>query len=171
MKNRVKSMVFGLVLLFSGVMATGTVAAAGAAPSACQSGDNACQQVQQCKKADFFGLIPWYNYIGNELDNSSGQCEVKCFNILDQGSKPNDCGQTKSDIPLVLMAIIDDLLRIAGLVGTGFVVFGAFQYTSSQGNPDKTAKAQSTIINALIGVAIAVVAVGFVSFLGDQLGH
>jgi hypothetical protein len=113
----------------------------------------------------FLGLDSWYSNVPSK--EFSG-CNLKCFNFF-QASQPNDCGQTNSDIPGVLLAIIDDLLRIAGLVALGFVFVGAFQFVASRGNSEKTAQAQSTIINALTGLAVAVVAVALVSFLGNTL--
>jgi hypothetical protein len=74
------------------------------------------------------------------------------------------------DIPLILLAVVDDLLHVAGLVAVAYVLYGGFQYVSSQGQSDKTARAQNTIIDALVGVAIAVVAISVVSFLGNKLG-
>lgn len=109
----------------------------------------------------FFGLHSWYYYLPKS-DLDSGTCNIRHFNILP--------GASGSDLPLILLAIVDDLLRIAGLVAIGFVIVGAIRYTTSQGNPEDTAKAQSTIINALIGLALAITAVGIVSFLGSRLG-
>jgi len=54
--------------------------------------------------------------------------------------------------------------------GGFLLIYGAIQYITSQGEPEKTAKAQSTIIDALIGLVIALISVGVVSFLGKQLG-
>lgn len=105
----------------------------------------------------FFGLKPWYQYL-----NLDSQCEIVNFNIFPAGGKG-------SDIPLVLLAVVDDLLRIAGIVAVGFVIYGAFQYVASQGNPDAVARAQNTVINALIGMAIAIIAVATVSFIGGRL--
>jgi hypothetical protein len=50
------------------------------------------------------------------------------------------------------------------------VLIGAFQYVGSRGNAERTASAQSTIISALTGLAVALVAVAFVAFLGNRLG-
>jgi len=108
----------------------------------------------------FFGLIPWYYYLPNtDLDQST--CSIRSFHFF--GSPP--------DLPLVLLAVVDDLLRIAGIVAVAFVIVGAIRYITSQGNPDDAAKAQSTIINALIGVALATVAIGIVNYLGGHLGQ
>ena len=110
-----------------------------------------------CTEPNFFGLIPWYHYL-----NVDAKCNVVDFSVLGDGST--------SDLPLILLAIVDDLLRIAGIVAVGFVIYGAIQYVVSQGEPDKTTKARMTIMNSLIGLAIALVAVGAVSYIGGKLG-
>jgi hypothetical protein len=112
----------------------------------------------ECPPKTFFGLDPWYKYI-NDSDHFKG-CEIQNFNIL----------PPHSDLPLVGLAIVDDLLRIAALVALGFVIAGSIQYITSEGNPDSTSRAKSTITNALAGLAIAIVAASFVSFLGNKLG-
>lgn len=110
---------------------------------------------ESCQNGEFLGLIPWYQYLTLEDD-----CSIKNFNVLG----PN------TDIPLVLLAVVDNLLRVAGLIAVIFVVYGGIMYATSQGSPDQTSKAQSTIINALIGLVVAVIAVVFVGFLGRRFG-
>jgi hypothetical protein len=131
----------------------------------------------------FFGLIPWYDYLPKgEISTNSNpgpggasiattKCDVTCFNVtsIPSSASPNMCGNRGSDIPFVLLAIIDDLLRISGLAALGFVFYAAFKYVGSQGSPEGTANAQSTLINALIGMAIAATAVFFVNFLGKKI--
>lgn len=108
-------------------------------------------------KPTFLGLVPWYQYL-----KLNGACQVNQFHLL-SGSG------SSSDLPLVLLAIVDDLLRITGLVAVIFVIYGGVTYATSQGNPDQTSRAQSTIINALVGMAVALIAVTAVSFLGSSL--
>jgi len=103
-------------------------------------------------KSGFLGMPHWYEYLQLGTD-----CQVTNFSM-------------PGDLLLIALAIIDMLLRVAGLVAVFFVIFGGIQYATSQGNPDATAKAQSTIINALVGLALAMIAVGFVAFLGNKLG-
>lgn len=64
------------------------------------------------------------------------------------------------------MAIIELLLRISGLIAVGFIIFGSIQYITSQGSPDSLKGAKSTITNAIVGLVIAMVATGFIQFLG-----
>lgn len=105
-----------------------------------------------CARGGFFGLPRWYKYL--TLDN---QCQVTNFTV-------------PGDLVLVALAVIDILLRIAGIVAVFFIVYAGIQYTTSQGNPDATAKAQSGLINALIGLALTVVAIAGVTFIGNRLG-
>jgi hypothetical protein len=129
--------------------------------------DTADACANKANPGGFFGLEPWYAFMPDEL-SAPPNCDVKCFNIFIQ-NQANECGQKGSDIPGVLLAVVDDLLRISGLVAIAFIIMGAFQYVASRGNPEKTAQAQSTIISALTGLAVALVAVALVSFIGSQL--
>jgi hypothetical protein len=112
-----------------------------------------------CKNGDFLGLKAWWYYLPSDDFNG---CKITDFNFLPSNGR--------SDLVLILLAVIDDLLIIAGIVAVAFVLIGAFKYVNSQGDPEKTAQAQSTIINALIGTAIAITATVFVNFLGQRLG-
>jgi hypothetical protein len=117
----------------------------------------------------FFGLEPWYHFMpDSELGTHGEPCAVKCFNIFVQAEK-NECGETASDIPGVILVVIDDLLRIAALVAVAYIIIGSFEYAGSRGNSERASSAQSTIISALTGLAIALVAVALISFLGNQL--
>ena len=110
-----------------------------------------------CRPSNFLGLVPWYKYL--EVGPKDGNpCAVLNFQVLGSGS----------DIPLLLLALVDNLLRIAGLIAVIFVIYGGIMYATSQGSPDQTAKAQTTIISALAGLVIAIIAVTFVSFIGKQ---
>lgn len=108
-----------------------------------------------CGKS-FFGIPPWYKYI-EAAGKLNGDCQVVKFNI-------------PADLSLVVLGILDILLRIAGLAAVGFVIYGGIQYVVSQGEPDRTKKALGTIVNACIGLAIALIAVAFVSFIGNAVG-
>lgn len=70
---------------------------------------------------------------------------------------------------LIVLAIVEALLAIAGLVAVAFVIYGGFKFITSQGIPDKIAKARSTILNALVGVVIAVLGSQIVAFIARSL--
>lgn len=113
-----------------------------------------------CRPGDstnnFFSLTPWYEYLEGETD-AFGKCipQVKLTE--------------SNDIWLILLAVIDSLLKIAALVAVGFVIYGGIQFVISQGEPDKTNAARNTIINALVGLVIAIIAAGLISFIGTRI--
>ena len=109
-------------------------------------------------KSSFLGLIPWYQYLTLKTN-----CDINGFTLFPHGAQ-------KSDVLLILAAIIDDLLRIAGLVALTFVIIGAINFMTSEGNSENAARARSTIINALAGLALSVSAALIVNFLGTTLG-
>lgn len=111
-----------------------------------------------CSDQTFLGLLPWYHYL--TLQYSNGACEVVATSqqIL----------SAHSILLLVLLALVDDLLRIVGLLAVIYVIIAGIKYTMSRGTPDEVAKSQGSIINALVGLAISLVAVKFVDFLGNQ---
>jgi uncharacterized membrane protein len=117
-------------------------------------------------KSSFFGLEPWYEFLRTYGSN----CNV-CFNIIPGSaqSSNSNCSSRTNSIVLVIMAIIDDLLRIAGFVSVIFIIVAGFQYVGSQGNPEKAAKAQQTILYAIIGLIIAISAIVLVTYIGNNL--
>ena len=109
-----------------------------------------------CSKPTFFGLVPWYQYL--QL-GPQPNCDVQGLNVLG----------AKSSFLLIGLAVLDDLLRIAALAAVGFVIYGGIQYVTSQGSPDDTRKAKDTLINALVGLVLALLATSMVTFIGTHL--
>lgn len=74
-----------------------------------------------------------------------------------------------SDVWLIVAAIIEILLRVAAIIAVIFVIYAGFSYVTSQGDPESTARAKSTLVNALVGLAIAVTAAAIVSFVAGSI--
>jgi hypothetical protein len=98
----------------------------------------------------------WYKYLGGEVRAG------KCTPVLNLTQNPQNVSK-------IVLALIEIALRIGGLVAVGFVIYGGFQFILSQGEPDKAASARRTIINALIGLIIAIMATVIVSFIAGSL--
>lgn len=110
----------------------------------------------------FFGIPTWYKYLveaGLMTTDSSGTCSLITLST----------GQWPQVVVLVAMAVLDILLRVAGLVAVIFIVYGGIRYITSDGDPSATKKAQETLVGAVIGLIIAVVAAALVSFIGKAL--
>ena len=101
---------------------------------------------------DFLGLPTWYKYLNPEFDGD--KCELNA-------KFPEDLGK-------IGLALVEILLRVGGMVAVAFVIYGGFKYLTSQGEPDNTKNARQTILNAVIGLVIAILATAIVSFIGAE---
>lgn len=101
-----------------------------------------------CDKS-FFGLPHWYKYL-----EGASSCEPRLNGI--------------NDIWLIVLAIIEILLRIAMLAAIAYVLIGGFKFVTSGASPEKTSAAKNTVIDALIGLVIAIVATAVVSFIAGR---
>jgi hypothetical protein len=115
------------------------------------------------QQPSFFSLPTWYKYLGLEYEGITQRCEVR-FSLIENGVFNG------SGLLLIALAVIDILIRIAALVAVAYVIYGGFQYMTSQASPEGTKAAQSTILNAVIGLVIAVLAAAIVSFIGFSIG-
>jgi hypothetical protein len=98
-------------------------------------------------------LPTWYEYLNSS--SVGGRC-TPAFNF-------------PADIPNIVLAIVDIILRLGTYVAVGYVIYGGFRYLLSRGEPANIKSAQETVINALIGLGIAISASGIVALIGAQL--
>ncbi len=112
-----------------------------------------------CGKPNLFGIPSWYSYLQLQKINLTNPPTCMIVNFSVPGSFIN-----------IGLAILDMVLHLAGLVAVGFVIYGGIQLITSRGEPDGMVRARQTIINALVGLVITMVAVGVVAFLGARLG-
>ena len=67
------------------------------------------------------------------------------------------------------MSVCVIILRGGVMIAVVMEIFGGCQCMLIQGNPEQTKGARSTIINALIGLAISISAVAIVNLIGKNL--
>lgn len=108
--------------------------------------------------SSFFGFPTWYEYLPENTNVPAG---TKCTPAIDL----SDPAQVAS----IVLALIEIMLRISALVAVGFIIYGGFRYILSQGNSDSATAARKTIINAVVGLVIAMVATFVVSFVARTL--
>lgn len=102
----------------------------------------------------FFFLPPWWEYL--PASKFAADCSIKAFNF-------------PGDLLPVGLAVVDMLLRVAGLVAIVSIIIAGVQYITASGMVEKTASARKRIYNALIGLAIVAIASGVVAFIGNTL--
>lgn len=117
----------------------------------------ATQEECDAEKAEnFLGLPKWYKYLEISPDNS-GKCSV-------------NIDEANAILPIVI-AVVEAMIRLGGLVAVVMVIIGSFRYITSQGNADNAAAARKTIINSLVGLAIVILSTTVVSFVGNRLNE
>jgi len=101
--------------------------------------------------SNFLAFPTWYEY----LPSSTGPTCTPSLASL-------------SDIWLIVAAVIEILLRIAAIMAVGFVIYGGIQYSTSQGSSERTNAAKSTLISAVVGLVICIVASVVVAFIAGS---
>jgi hypothetical protein len=104
-------------------------------------------------------FVPWYKYLGGEKVNG------RCSPVFPKTAKGNY--DVQKGLPLILIAVIELLLRISGLIAVGYGIYGAIRYIISQGQPDAIKGAKDTITNAIVGLIIVIISTAFVQFIGN----
>lgn len=69
----------------------------------------------------------------------------------------------------IIIRVIQILLAIAGLVAVIFLIVGGFRYIISGGNEETAETAKKTIINAIIGVVVIILAFVIVRVIANAL--
>lgn len=116
--------------------------------------------------------------MSNSLTTFAASCQDKGITIIPSWHeylpKDGDCRIDLSkftfpgDIAPIALAVVEILLRIGTFAAVAFVIYGGFQFLTSQGEPDRAAGARKTIINALVGLVITLLATVVVAFIGRQ---
>ncbi len=105
-----------------------------------------------CPGGSFIGLPPWYKYLPGST--TSMGCSPQLTSI--------------NDVWLIVAAVIEILLRIAAIAAVGIIIYAGIEYTTSQGNPERTGRALHTIIGAAVGLAICILSAVLVTFIAGS---
>ena len=87
--------------------------------------------------------------------NSSADTLAGCNVKKDEGNGLMD----------TVLVIINVILAVLGIVTVLMIILGGVNYTTSQGDPTKAAKAKNTILYGVIGLVIALLAFAVVNFV------
>jgi hypothetical protein len=150
-----KLLMRGLMVLFI------AVAVLVAIPARSTSAANDCSAA---KTNSILGFKTWYAYLPTKdvttLDNQT-RCEVDL---------PKNGNEIQlSAIWLIALAIVDDLVRVAGILAVIFIIIGGYRFILSQGEPDAAKAGRTTIINAFIGLVIIMLTTVIINFVAHVL--
>ena len=75
----------------------------------------------------------------------------------------------EGDLVAMIVYLLNQAIALIGIIAVIFWIIGGFQYITAGGDDSKTEKANKTIINALVGLAIVLLSGVVVQFLIDRL--
>lgn len=78
-------------------------------------------------------------------------------------------GNTSGDVTTVIKNVINILLFLIGMVAVIFIVIAGFRFVTSNGDTNTVSQAKNTIIYAVLGIVVAVMAYAIVNFILDNL--
>jgi len=124
---------------------------------------------QACSKS-FLGLPTWYAYLEVKELTKGDPPITYCVITKPNSNNPIEgLDDVANVIPNVVVAIVDLLLRVAGVVAFIFIVASGFRFVLAQGDPGKEKQARTALFNAVIGMVIAMLAAFIVAFIGRRL--
>lgn len=104
-----------------------------------------------CDKAVGFLTFPvWYR----GLNKSAADCDLV---------SPDAVGGIGNFIWRIVLNVVDIALQLVGYIAAGFILYGGFLFLTSAGDPGKTAKARTMILDAAIGLAISIGSVAIIN--------
>lgn len=91
--------------------------------------------------------------------NSFGSCLV--------GTSDYATGDSKDIVTNLAINLVNLLIFIGAAIAVLFIVFGGYKYITASGDDTKVKEGRSMVINALIGLAIAILSFTLVSFVSS----
>ncbi|MDR0591010.1 MAG: pilin [Candidatus Nomurabacteria bacterium] len=85
-------------------------------------------------------------------------------NGLDKGVQAGESGNTNS-LPDIIKTVINVALFIIGALSVIMLIYGGIRYTTSAGDSSKITSAKHTIMYAIIGLVVALLAYAIVNFV------
>ena len=74
-------------------------------------------------------------------------------------------GMVNNSIEGVVKNVINVAMSVLGVVSVIMLIYGGYNYTTSGGDASKVTKAKNTILYAVIGLIIALLALAIVNFV------
>ena len=79
------------------------------------------------------------------------------------------CKNKGAKVEPIFKNVVNFLLMILGIISVIMIVIGGFLYATSSGDSNKTTTAKNTILYAVIGVAVALLAYTIVNFAFTEI--
>jgi hypothetical protein len=156
MIKKISSLTLGL--LFALFVAAPTLAVIQPAPTASAA----------CGDTRLLGIPAWYRGLTKEI-NVNG--EKECVIISPTEASGGDTqAQLTNYITKLVLNVIEMATVIAGYIAAFFILYGGFTFITLGSTSQGVEKARHTILNAVIGLAIALGAIAIINLIFGVLG-
>ncbi len=113
-----------------------------------------------------FGVVAAQGDVVNAATTSGGTNLSSGLNAAHGTGTPGSISTTGNDS--TVKKVVDFLLYIVGILSVIMLIWGGIRYTTSAGDAGKVTSAKNTILYALIGLIVAVLAYAIVQFVFSQ---
>lgn len=96
--------------------------------------------------------------------------EFLCILQPTPGQETNNAIQTVGAFAYLISNIIGIIVAVAGIIFIFQILIGGFNWLTSSGDKARLEKAQHTLLNAIIGLAVVLAAYALISLVGGILG-
>lgn len=94
-------------------------------------------------------------------------CDASVPDAVKEASGCN--GESSDDLRNVIVNILDGIIGVLALVAVIFIIVGGVNYMTSTGEAVKIQKAKNTILYAVIGLIICILAFAIVNFVVNNI--
>lgn len=107
-----------------------------------------------CSDGGFLSFPPWYKGIPQRPPGDPYHCALHFEDL-------NVVWDVTGNVLIILT-------QLAGLLAVAFIIYGGIRYITSQGEPENIQSAKKVIVNAIIGLVLAILASTIVGFIAGQ---
>lgn len=108
------------------------------------------------------GMPTWFRGLVKVEDS---QCVISSPDEMNSAPAGEPSNGLANFIWRVALNVIEMALFIVGFIALFFIIYGGFQFLTGGSNPGQIEKARTTILNAVIGLAIAMASIGVVNLI------
>ncbi|MFV0484978.1 MAG: pilin [Candidatus Saccharimonadales bacterium] len=114
-------------------------------PTSVSAADNNCE-------AMFLTFRPWYSGLVHDDETCS------FLKVGVEGSDEDYEIELSTFIWAIILNALSILFGIVGYLAIGFLIYGGYLYVMARGDPGRIAKGKNTVIRAIIGLIICILA-------------
>lgn len=92
-------------------------------------------------------------------------CNLKSPDSLNTNPAGQPSNGLSNFIWRIVLNVTEIALQLVGYIAVGFILYGGFQFLTSQGSAEGSVKARKTILNAVIGLVISIASIAIVNLI------